>query len=96
MFCFVCRAFAHKRLLIGSVGRVDPAFTTSGTQASRWKDARKVLSRHQASSIHKQAALCRKDFETITPISLQLDKAAAVEASRLKEQQREIDRFCIV
>ena len=85
MFCFVCRAFAHK--VIGSVGRVDPAFTISGTQASRWKDARKVLSRHQASSVHKQAALCQKDFETITPIHLQLDKAAAIEASRLKEQQ---------
>ena len=85
MFCFVCRAFAHK--VIGSVGRVDPAFTTSGTQASRWKDARKVLSRHQASCVHEQAALCRKDFETITPIHHQLDKAATVEASRLKEQQ---------
>ena len=85
IFCFVCRAFAHK--VIGSVGRVDPAFTTSGTQASRWKDARKVLSRHQSSSVHKQAALCRKDFETITPINHQLDRVAAVEASRLKEQQ---------
>ena len=85
MFCFVCRVFAHK--VIGSVGRVDPAFTTSGTQASRWKDARKILSRHQASFVHKQAALCQKDFETITPINLQLDKAAAIEASRLKEQQ---------
>ena len=31
--------------------------------------------------------MCRKDFETITPINLQLDKAAAVEACRLKEQQ---------
>ena len=71
------------------MGRVDPAFTTSGTQASCWKDARKVLSRHQASFIHKQAALRQKDFETITPINLQLDKAAAIEASdsRLKEQQ---------
>lgn len=85
MFCFVCRVFAHK--VIGNVGRVDPAFTTSGTQASRWKDARKVLSRHQASAIHKQAVLCQKDFETVTPISLQLDKAAADEASRLKQQQ---------
>ena len=80
----MCRAFAHK--VFGSVGRVDPAFT-SNTQASHWKDARKVLSKHQASSIYKQTALCRKDFDTITPISLQLDKAAAVEASRLKEQQ---------
>ena len=74
MFCFVCRAFAHK--VIGSVGQVDPAFTTS---------LEKVLSKHQASSVHKQAALCRKDFETIAPINLQLDKA--VEASRFKEQQ---------
>lgn len=53
MFCFVCRVFAHK--VIGSVGRVDPAFTTSGTQASRWKDARKVLSRHQASFVHNMS-----------------------------------------
>ena len=84
--CFALFAvFAHK--VIGNVGRVDPAFTTSGTQASRWKDARKVLSRHQASAIHKQAVLCRKDFETVTPISLQLDKVAADEASRLKQQQ---------
>jgi hypothetical protein len=42
MFCFVCRAFAHKDKVIGSVGRVE--FTTSGTQGSCWKDARKVLS----------------------------------------------------
>ena len=63
-----------------------PAFTTSGIQASRWKDARKVLSRHQASFVQKQA-LYQKTFETITPINLQLDKAAAIEASRLKEQQ---------
>ena len=85
MFCFVCRVFAHK--VIRSAGRVDPAFTTSGTQASRWKDARKVLSRHQASAVHKQAVLCRKNFETVTPISHQLDKAAAVKACRLKQQQ---------
>ena len=68
------------------MGRVYPAFTTSGTQGSR-KDAKKVLSRHQASFVHKQAELCQKDFETMTPINLQLDKAATVEASRLKEQQ---------
>ena len=85
MFCFVCRVFAHK--VIGNVGRVDPAFTTSGTQASRWKDARKVLSRHQASAVHKQAILYRKDFGTVAPISHQLDKAAAAEACRLKQQQ---------
>ena len=58
MFCFVCCAFAHK--VIGSVSRVDPTFMTSGTQANRWKDARKVLSRHQAGFIHKQAALCQR------------------------------------
>ena len=46
---------AHE--VIGSVGLVDPAYTTSGTQASRWKDARKVLFRHQASLVHKQAEL---------------------------------------
>ena len=60
---------------------------TSVTQASRWKDARKVLTRHQASFVHKQAELCQKDYETMTAINLQLDKAAAVEISGLKEQQ---------
>ena len=35
MYCFVCRAFA--RNVSGSVGRVDPAFSSSGTHASRWK-----------------------------------------------------------
>ena len=28
---------------------------------------------------------CQKDLETITPINFQLDKAAAVELSRLKQ-----------
>ena len=94
MFCFVCCAFAHK--VIGSVGRIDPASTTSGTQGSRWKDARKVLSKHQASSVHKQAALCQKDFETITPINLQLDKATALKHLGLRSSKREIGRSCIV
>ena len=51
MYCFVCRAFAYK--VSGSVGRVDPAFVSSGTQASRWKDAKSALSKHQASAVHK-------------------------------------------
>ena len=38
-----------------------------------------------ASFISKQHYV--KDFETITPINLQLDKAATIEASRLEEQQ---------
>ena len=37
MYCFVCRCFAHR--VIGSVGRIDAAFTSSGTQAKRWKNA---------------------------------------------------------
>jgi len=87
MFCFVCRAFAHT--VVGSVGRVDPAFTSSGTQTSHWKDTRKVLSRHQSSAIHKSAALYHKDFQTVMPINLQLDKVAAsvCEACRVQDQQ---------
>ena len=89
MFCFVCCAFAHK--VIGSVGPVDPAFTTPGTQASLWKDARKVLSKHQASSVHKQAALRQKHFETITPINPLLLKHLG-----LRSSEREISRSCTV
>lgn len=85
MYCFVCRAFAHR--VSGSAGRVDPAFTSSGTQASRWKDARSVLSKHQGSAVHKQASLCFSDYQTITPINLQIDQAAAEIASRAKRQQ---------
>ena len=85
MYCFACRAFAHK--VSRSVGRVDPAFSSSGTQASRWKDARSVLSKHQASAVHKQALLCLTDYQTITPINLQLDGVAAENASRVKRQQ---------
>ena len=81
----VCRAFAYK--VSGSVGRVDPAFVSSGTQASRWKDARSALLKHQASAVHKQAALCLSDYQTTTPVNLQLDKAAAENASRVKRQQ---------
>ena len=85
MYCFACRAFAHN--VSGSVGRVDPAFSSSGTQASRWKDARSVLSKHQASAVHKQAVLYLSDYRTVTPINLQLDKAAAENVSRVKRQQ---------
>ena len=85
LYCVACRVFACK--VSGSVGRVDPAFTSSGTQASRWKDARSVLSGHQGSVIHKQAVLCFSDYQTQTPISLQLDKVAAENVSRVKRQQ---------
>ncbi|XP_011409153.1 PREDICTED: uncharacterized protein LOC105316054 [Amphimedon queenslandica] len=85
IFCFVCRAFAHK--VTGSIGRVDSAFTTRGTQASQWKEARKVLAKHQASTVHKQASLSYCDFLSLVPINMQLDRAAAIEACRLKEQQ---------
>ena len=44
-----------------------------------------ILSRHQAVLFTSKQNCVR--FETMTPINLQLDKAAAVEASRLKEQQ---------
>ena len=85
MYCFICRVFICK--VSGSVGQVDPAFTSSGTQASRWKDARSVLSRHQGSAIHKQAVLCFSDYQTQTPISLQVDKVAAENVTRVKRQQ---------
>ena len=32
--------------------------------------------------------MCQKAFETVAPINLQLDKAEAKNASRLKEQER--------
>ena len=82
MYCFACCVFAQKFL----VGRVDPAFSSSGTQASRWKDARSVLSKHQASAVHKQAVLCLSDYKTITPINLQLDEVASVNSSKVKRQ----------
>ena len=85
MYCFVCRVFAHK--VSGSVGRVDPVFSSSGIQASRWKDARSVLSKHQESAVYKQAVLYLNDYQTVTPINLQLDEAAAENVSRVKRQQ---------
>ena len=94
MYCFVCRAFAYK--VSGSVGQVDPAFVSSGTQASQWKDARSALSKHQASAVHKQAALCLSNYQTTTPVNLQLDKAAAENASRIKNSRKGIDRFSTV
>ena len=85
MYCFVCRCFAHR--VIGSVGRIDAAFTSSGTQAKRWKNARSVLSKRQSSSIHKQAALCWVDFLAVKPISQQLSREVEASASRKKMHQ---------
>ena len=85
MYCFVCRCFAHR--VIGSVGRIDAAFTSSRTQAKRWKNARSVLSKHQSSSIHKQAALCWVDFLAVKPISQQLCREVEASASRKKMHQ---------
>ena len=64
-FRFLCRMFAHK--VPESVGKVDPAFTSSRTHSSGWKAAR--------SAIHKQAALHHNDYQ-ITQVNLQLDEVA--------------------
>ena len=93
MYCFVCRCFAHR--VVGSVGHIDAAFTSSGTQAKRWKNARSALSKHQSSSIHKQAALCWVDFVSLKPISQQLSKEAEASASRQKCVKKGIGRFYI-
>ena len=76
--------------VVGSVGHIDAAFTSSGTQA---KNARSALSKHQSSSIHKQAALCWVDFVTLKPISQQLSKEAEASALRRKmcqERNRQV------
>ena len=85
MYCFTCRVFALK--VPRNVGRVDPAFTISGTQAHRWKNARSALFKHQKSAVHKQAGLLQLDYHSITPVNLQLDKTAADHRSKVKQQQ---------
>ena len=91
MYCFACRAFAHK--VVGSKGQIDTAFTSLGTQAGRWKNAKRVLSKHESSLVHKQALLCWKDFATVTPVNFQLDQQAADQACVLKRRQ---ERNCQV
>lgn len=46
-----------------------------------------MLSKHQLSSVHKQALLYWKDFETVTPVNFQLVKQAAHQACELKKHQ---------
>ena len=59
-------------------------FTTTGMGH---KEARRILYKHQNSVVHKQAALLQLDYHTDTPLSLQLDRVAVDDRSRLKEKQ---------
>ena len=66
MYCFVCHAFGHT--VPGTVGKVDTAFTTVGTQGQRWKKATTILSKHQSSLVHKQSVLSYADCLRSVPI----------------------------
>ena len=94
MYCFTCRVFALK--VPRNVGRVDPAFTTSRTQAHRWKNARSALFKHQNSAVHKQAGLLQLEYHSITPVNLQLDKLLLIIDPRLNNSKKRTDRFFIV
>ena len=58
-----------------------------------WKNAKRVLSKHESSLVHKQALLCWKDFATVRPVNFQLDQQAADQACVLKRRQ---ERNCQV
>ena len=93
MYCFVCRAFGHRVTGPGSVGKVDPAFTQTGTQGQQWKKARNTLSRHQSCFVYKQSSLSYADFQTCNPISIQLDQVAARNMSRLQKNKKKTENF---